>query len=176
MTHLVSRLPGISYKVDRAPPIAMTNKTPIYEYYGFVMYLASFVVVGLYIVWAYVPDHILHGLGITYYPSRYWAMAIPTWVMTFVWFIFFYFMTYNLMNTPPFDSLDCITDEHAMIMERSKIPPLEDRPLDYMPELHDIPITVVNAYLYQEPIIAPLTPSLSSHHRTSSVSSSSKFG
>ena len=68
----------------------MTNKTPIYEYYGFVMYLVSFVGLGIYqgnmirhyalsyivmypgiyLIWAYVPDEILHSLGITYYPKR----------------------------------------------------------------------------------------------------------
>jgi len=32
--------------VERAPPVAITNKTPAYEYYGFVMYLASFVAFG----------------------------------------------------------------------------------------------------------------------------------
>lgn len=56
--------------VERAPPVATTNKTPIYEYYGFVMYLASFVAFGIYLIWAYVPDEILHNLGITYYPKR----------------------------------------------------------------------------------------------------------
>ena len=57
------------------------------------MYLASFVVLGkkediiesiklsapilthrflaIYLIWAYVPDEILHSLGITYYPKRY---------------------------------------------------------------------------------------------------------
>ncbi|OAD01619.1 hypothetical protein MUCCIDRAFT_24305, partial [Mucor lusitanicus CBS 277.49] len=85
-----------------------TNKTPAYEYYGFVMYLASFVAFGIYLIWAYVPDEILHSLGITYYPNRYWALAIPIWLMTFVWFIFISFMTINLMNTAPFNYLDCI--------------------------------------------------------------------
>lgn len=33
-------------QVERAPPVAITNKTPSYEYYGFVMYLASFVILG----------------------------------------------------------------------------------------------------------------------------------
>lgn len=33
-------------QVERAPPVAITNKTPAYEYYGFVMYLASFVILG----------------------------------------------------------------------------------------------------------------------------------
>ncbi|KAI7888744.1 uncharacterized protein EV154DRAFT_425183 [Mucor mucedo] len=57
-------------QVERAPPVAITNKTPAYEYYGFVMYLASFVILGIYLIWAFVPDEILHRLGITYYPNR----------------------------------------------------------------------------------------------------------
>lgn len=65
--------------------------------------------IGIYLIWAYVPDEILHSLGITYYPNRYWALAIPIWLMTFVWFVFISFMTINLMNTAPFNHLDCIT-------------------------------------------------------------------
>ncbi|CAO3624548.1 unnamed protein product [Cunninghamella echinulata] len=144
-----SEVPALPTPVERAPPVAITNKTPIYEYYGFVMYLASFVVFGLYIIWAYVPDQVLHELGITYYPNRYWALAIPIWLMTLVWFIFFSFMIINLMNTPPFDSYDCITDEHANIMIMEKMS-LADRPLDWMPELYDLPISIVNEYLYHQ--------------------------
>ncbi|KAI8068479.1 PIG-P-domain-containing protein, partial [Gongronella butleri] len=158
--------------VERAPPVAITNKTPIYEYYGFVMYLATFVVFGLYIIWAYLPDRILHDLGITYYPSRYWALAIPTWLMVLVWFIFFYYVTYNMMNTPPFDTLEAITDEHAVIMAKDSIPPVAARPPDYMPELHDIPIAVVNTFLYQDPSVIPLSTRSSGHQRTASSSSS----
>ncbi|KAI7857385.1 PIG-P, partial [Circinella umbellata] len=114
------------------------------EYYGFVMYLASFVALAIYLIWAYVPDEILHSLGITYYPKRYWALAIPVWLMTFVWFIFFSFMSINLMNTAPFDSYYCLTDEHANVMRIDKSQNEEKRPDDWMPELHDIPISVVN--------------------------------
>lgn len=35
------------------------------------------------------------------------------------------------------------------MMEVEKLS-FEDRPVDWMPELHDIPISVVNAYLYQD--------------------------
>lgn len=141
-----SEVPAIPPPVERAPPVAMTNKTPIYEYYGFVMYLVSFVGLGIYLIWAYVPDEILHSLGITYYPKRYWALAIPIWLMTLVWFIFISFMSINLMNTAPFDSFHCITDEHANVMTED----YQERPDDWTPELHDIPISVVNAFLYQQ--------------------------
>jgi hypothetical protein len=73
------------------------------------MYLISFVAFGIYLIWAYVPDEILHSLGITYYPNRYWALAMPVWIMTFVWFVFISFMTINMMNTPSFDSYMALT-------------------------------------------------------------------
>jgi hypothetical protein len=44
--------------------------------------------------------------------------------------------------------LSSFLDEHASVMEVEKMS-FEDRPMDWMPELHDIPISVVNAYLYQ---------------------------
>ncbi|KAI8989442.1 PIG-P-domain-containing protein, partial [Pilobolus umbonatus] len=123
------------------------------EYYGFGLYLSSFVVFIIYIIWAYVPDEILHSLGISYYPNRYWALAIPTWIMTLVWFIFISFMAINLMNTAPFDSYDCITDEHANIMCMDRELVTTARSADWMPELHDIPIGLVNAFLYQDKVI-----------------------
>lgn len=70
---------------------------------------------GIYLIWAYVPDEILHSLGITYYPNRYWALAIPIWLMTVIWFIFFSFISINLMNTAPFNSYHCITGEGSPI-------------------------------------------------------------
>lgn len=33
----------------------------------------------LYVLWAYVPAQTLASVGITYYPSTYWATALPLW-------------------------------------------------------------------------------------------------
>lgn len=35
---------------------------------------------GLYVAWACVPSSVLDALGITYYPSRYWVIAVPVWL------------------------------------------------------------------------------------------------
>lgn len=34
----------------------------------------------LYVLWAFTPGSVLEWHGITYYPSKYWAVAIPTWI------------------------------------------------------------------------------------------------
>lgn len=33
----------------------------------------------LYLIWAYTPDHWLAAVGITYYPSKRWAVTLPAW-------------------------------------------------------------------------------------------------
>jgi phosphatidylinositol glycan class P protein len=34
----------------------------------------------LFLLWACVPEAALHTLGVTWYPSRWWALALPSWL------------------------------------------------------------------------------------------------
>jgi hypothetical protein len=71
------------------------------DVYGFVAWIASSVAAGnerartnnafcvthgvaaaVWFVWAYVPDKWLALLDITYYPSKYWAAALPLYVLS----------------------------------------------------------------------------------------------
>lgn len=45
--------------------------------YGFVLYLASYILFALFVIWAYVPDEILHSFGLTYLPTKAWAIILP---------------------------------------------------------------------------------------------------
>lgn len=106
--------------------------------YGFALYLTCICCFVLYIIWATVPDSILHYMGISYYPQvriativnfvwlvfwvlknillfqKYWAVALPVYsLMALALFAFFVYPSLNLLLTPPLDSMTTITDSYA---------------------------------------------------------------
>jgi phosphatidylinositol glycan class P protein len=42
----------------------------------------------LYLIWAYTPKAVLEAHGITWYPSRHWAVALPAWACVTVVFAY----------------------------------------------------------------------------------------
>ncbi|CAN0006024.1 unnamed protein product [Ectocarpus sp. 8 AP-2014] len=81
----------------------------IVEVYGFAGWIASLVAYALYLVWAYVPESTLQALGITYYPSKYWAIAIPSAIFVTWSVAVLVYIAVNFMSTAPLDSFDTIT-------------------------------------------------------------------
>lgn len=97
--------------VPRASP-----KVPTYEYYGFALYLGSSAAFLMYILWAYVPAPMLHQMGIHYYPNRWWALAVPCWLVALVIYIFVALASYNTRYlTLPLSSCENLVDECAQI-------------------------------------------------------------
>lgn len=74
------------------PEYATPNPHPSRAIYGFALFLCSWLILPLYIIWAFVPTPWLEILHITYIPAKYWAIAIPllfpTTVTAFVLLIF----------------------------------------------------------------------------------------
>ncbi|KAI1761777.1 PIG-P-domain-containing protein [Hypoxylon sp. FL1150] len=97
--------------VPRASP-----KVPTYEYYGFVLYLFSTLTFLIYLLWAYLPSPFLHALGIYYYPNRWWALAVPAWLVMLIVFIYVALAAYNTEYlTLPLDSIETLVDEAAKV-------------------------------------------------------------
>ncbi|SMQ53338.1 unnamed protein product [Zymoseptoria tritici ST99CH_3D7] len=97
--------------IPRASP-----KVPTYEYYGFTLYLTSSLSFIVYLLWSFLPSPFLHQLGISYYPNRWWALAIPAWTVMLLVYIYVALASYNVgYLTLPLTSLECLVDEAANV-------------------------------------------------------------
>ncbi|KAJ1327525.1 phosphatidylinositol N-acetylglucosaminyltransferase subunit P [Microdochium nivale] len=97
--------------VPRASP-----QVPTYEYYGFVLYLFSSLVFLVYLLWSYLPSPFLHALGIYYYPNRWWSLAIPSFLVMLLVYIYVALAAYNTeILTLPMSSIETVVDEASKI-------------------------------------------------------------
>ncbi|EZF34652.1 hypothetical protein H101_01807 [Trichophyton interdigitale H6] len=97
--------------VPRASP-----KVPTYEYYGFVLYLASSLAFLMYLLWSFLPSPFLHNLGIHYYPNRWWSLAIPSFLVMTIIYIYVALAAYNTgYLTLPMNSIENLVDDAANI-------------------------------------------------------------
>ncbi|XP_058104189.1 phosphatidylinositol N-acetylglucosaminyltransferase subunit P [Magnolia sinica] len=98
---------------ERAAVISLSEEHGLKpsEVYGFVGSISTIVTTAIFLAWAYIPECWLHYLGITYYPSRYWALAVPAFAMVTVFLAIGFYLGLNFMVTPPPTSFDTIYDE-----------------------------------------------------------------
>jgi phosphatidylinositol glycan class P protein len=97
--------------VPRASP-----KIPTYEYYGFALYFVSSAAFLIYLLWAYLPSPFLHQLGIYYYPNRWWALAVPAWLVVLLVYVYVALASYNTgVLTLPMQSIENLVDETGQI-------------------------------------------------------------
>lgn len=138
------------------------------EVYGFVLWLSSFVLLALYLLWAFVPDAALHRLGWTYYPSRWWAVALPAYFLMAILFVPIVYFSWNLSATQPLDHRASIRDGWTRQQQRDRradqratdaaAAAMDERKHEHVrsvsdaaysiEEIADVPIERVNQILY----------------------------
>ncbi|KAJ9600089.1 hypothetical protein L9F63_009600 [Diploptera punctata] len=128
------------------PPRTETyTPTPSRAVYGFMLYLGCYSAFTLFFVWAVIPDSFLHSIGLTYWPQKYWAVAIPIYIgLAIALFAVVIYPAMNLSMIPPFDDLSTVTDQHALSLEGKLVPD------GGIPPVSDIPISQVCRHLYMD--------------------------
>ena len=94
--------------------------------YGFVAWIGTHLCYAVFLLWAYLPEHVLHGLGVTYYPSKYWAVAVPCHLLVSLAAVYLLYWFVNMMRLPPLESFHNILDEYRSTL--IKVSPPWQRP------------------------------------------------
>ena len=143
------------------------------EIYGFVGWIVTFVILFLYFVYAFTPDSILHAIGITYYPDKYWATGVPAFLCS-VWMVsVFWNCLYIRYNSYPLDDMRCIEDGRTVYLKRENVVfgqsrleheqvhqtsgAVDDDVLEevldkypVVPVVRDVPLEIINELLFEE--------------------------
>ena len=86
------------------------NKTAVY---AFACWIATIISYFAFLAWAFVPENVLQCYGITYYPSKYYALALPAYLMVLYWFINTAYVAVNMLFTADGTSINTVCDSHS---------------------------------------------------------------
>ena len=90
------------------------NPEPARGVYGFILYLASWILLLVYLLWAFVPNKNLNQLGITYLPSKYWAVAIPLFFPVFIGVFIVISLSLNIIRfSNVFENIAAVENDFA---------------------------------------------------------------
>lgn len=81
--------------------------------YGFVCYLGTCLYYIFVLVWGFLPEPMLHSIGLTYYPQKYWAIGLPAWGCLSGVLMVLIYCCVNFISAAPLDSPLSHCDEHS---------------------------------------------------------------
>ncbi|CAF0790025.1 unnamed protein product [Adineta ricciae] len=110
---------------------------------GFFLYVTSIFAFGIYVLWAYLPNDWFEKIGLTYYPHKYWSIAIAVLVLTLLIGIVLGNCLVNSFSVPSLNSMVLIHDQHTRKTKHD-----ESSDADAIPPVADLDLSFVNQVLY----------------------------
>lgn len=137
--------------------IVSTNITLYAEYKGFFIYVISATFLTFWVGWILIPDLVLRSMSIYYYPDKYWALAIPSYTLMVLVYMYVALALYNTeVLTLPLDDIRNFVDEHSILAGSSENDAISkaNKSIEYLWKspsgVWDLPVTLVNEVLYGE--------------------------
>ncbi len=82
--------------------------------YAFVAWISTIVSYFVFLIWVFAPESFLHKYGITYYPSRYYALAIPSYGLVAFILLIIGYIGINMYHTFDADDLRTFQDSQSI--------------------------------------------------------------
>ena len=118
--------------------------------YGFVLMISSVCCFILYFLWAVIPSSILVSLGLEYFSSKLFAVAIPyACCIGLVLFASVIYPTINKMLTEAPDSINVLIDSQSRDPPNDF--PFNDKMTKGIPPVCDLDVEEISQLLYYKP-------------------------
>lgn len=112
-------------KDAQSPPSLVPERAT----YGFVSCLLCYVSFSIYLMWAYIPKSYQEWMGLTYWPNKFFAVAIPPFLCVLFLGSYVIYEGLIFINTAPVDSPDIISNsqkEQYDCLSPETITPIEE--------------------------------------------------
>mmetsp|Transcript_15688 Transcript_15688/g.15824 ORF Transcript_15688/g.15824 Transcript_15688/m.15824 type:complete len:122 (+) Transcript_15688:182-547(+) len=87
------------------------SHTVVYAFVGWTASILSYI---LFLVWVFLPEDLLNYLGITYYPSKYYAVVLPAYFFICYLLSGIIYMSINMIQSPNPDEFCTVTDTYSI--------------------------------------------------------------
>lgn len=129
-----------------------TTTTPQAEYKGFAAHVVSLLVLFVWTFWALTPDRILNSLGVWYYPSRWWALASPAWILVTMGYGYLALALVNSESvTLQLHDIRSVVDDTGVVVTQKNAPNNNLHLYSPTNGVWDLPLGEVNRVLYSLP-------------------------